>query len=183
MEGKGQGQPDRRAKVAGKGKGAKRLPSWGRGLHDEPLPEHKAQEEDRRTRAAYGVALRAPYLSITQIPDVVGPGDYVEARAILSRITRALEHGEGGVWTPSERNRLRGQHKAWARRASGKDTLFNLVGWRRKPLTYGRERDRWEDARKFAASVQPIRDVIDAAMPGSLYGELVAQDRKRKRKG
>lgn len=176
------GEYNRYEKVASK-KAKPRGASWGRGLWDAPPPETKAAEEDRKTREKYGVKLRSPYLTITQIPEVVGPGDYAEARAILGRVMRALEHGEGGLWTPSERNRLRGQQKAWARRASGKDVLFNLVGWRKHAHHAGRDWDRWEHARKFAGIVEELAAVVEAASPESLYEEITKQMRARKGTG
>lgn len=130
--------------------------------------EHPAAEEDRRTRAAWGRPLRSPYLSLTRIPEDVAMGDHAEAAAIVRRIDAALAHGEGGLWTPAERNRLRGQRKAWARRASGEDVVFNLCGWKKKQdFKRPGEYERLLTAHRVARIVGGFREEIEASAKGA----------------
>lgn len=132
-------------------------PTFGKGADGYEGHESRALTEDRATRAAWDVVLRSPYLRQTAIPDEVAPGDCDTARAIVLRLDGVLEQD---CWTPAERARLRGQRKAWMRRAGRQDVEFNLIGWRKKRTYTGRgEWEHEQEAKKVAGIIEGIRQI------------------------
>jgi hypothetical protein len=94
------------------------------------VPGRGAESADRMERAAWpGRSYRSAYSSIVQLPDVVHNGDRAAAHAIHDRILKAIEIGG---WTTNEWNRLHKLEETWRMRAAGKDTAFNLRGWKRQ---------------------------------------------------
>lgn len=104
---------------------------WVEGRKDHLMRRGRgAETSDRIQREAYpGLKMKSAYAHHLAIPDVVQPSDHQTAHLILKNVREVLDKGG---WTTNEFNRLRIMEKAWARRASGNDPVFNLRGWRRQ---------------------------------------------------
>lgn len=90
------------------------------------------ERADREEREAYGRPLPAAYRHLLGPAPSLSAGDTTGARAYLSRIEQAVEHGG---WTRSEWRRLRSLRSKWKARVSGEDARFKEVGNRRGGLT------------------------------------------------
>lgn len=100
--------------------------------------------------------MRSAYLHRVALPDSVAAGDVAQARAILERVEAALV--ETGLWTKTERARLRGMREAWERRAGGRDVEFQMSGWVRR---VGRgESDRRRMDRAGARGIQKVMEAL-----------------------
>lgn len=125
----------------------------------------KAVEEDRETRSRYCIPhLRSPYLFIIDLPYSVAPGDHAAARAIFSRVQRALDIRDR--WTRYERGSLRRMAELWEKRAGGGDTLFNVRGWYGEKARQDRARRRgeWEEHQgdlKFSRAMDTIKGELE----------------------
>lgn len=103
-----------------------------------------AQREDRAAslewrayHAGLGPRPRRPYYPSTYLPLLgrapsLAPGDLRGASEHLSRVEAALT---AGGWSKPEHNRLSRMRALWARRASGQDPRFMVVGNRPGGLT------------------------------------------------
>ncbi len=78
-------------------------------------------------RTPHGSPRISAYYDIIGDSPICGPDERHIALAYLLKIETALVQGG---WKPYELNRLKKLRTRWARRASGKDARFNLVGTR-----------------------------------------------------
>lgn len=121
----------------------------------------RAAREDQNMREQWGYRLKSAYVRRLDIPDVVGPGDVQQARAILGRIEVALDIRGDSQWTESERGRLRRMRDEWAVRAGGRDIIFNTIGWRRKATWVGAAHKEKAEVQRFIACMAEVREVIE----------------------
>lgn len=101
------------------------------------LHKRGAEIDDEQHRRAYpSQALRSTYLALVGENPDVGAGDHASASAYVRRIDEALERGG---WTRGEWARLYAKREMWARRASGWDPRFEVVGNRSGGVTPGEQ--------------------------------------------
>ena len=116
-----------------------------------------AGDADKADRAAWpGLARRSAYTHLLNLPDHVVAADRLHARAIFDRIEMTIEKGG---WTTTEFNRLHQMRKAWARRQSGKDLVFNLQGWNHK--------GGGKDLTPTLKALKKIREVLECGQVAS----------------
>lgn len=84
-----------------------------------------AERADRHEREQHGRNLPAAYRHLIGLTPQCKAGDRVTARAYLTRIEAAIEHGG---WTRSEWRRLYKLRDKWQARATGRDPRYDEIG-------------------------------------------------------
>lgn len=130
-------------------------PVWGKAGADWEYGGSPAEREDRSLRAAYGKVVRSAYLLRVRLPERVAAGNHGEAAEILGRIEGCLADPER--WTVTEKKRLRGMREAWARRAGGRDVVFNTIGWQHRPRYQAR--GAWQDKQEALTLARTIGEL------------------------
>lgn len=120
---------------------------------DDPRYDETPEGYDAEDAAVYG-PFEPAFRAITGPTPRCGPGDLRAAASFLYKVQEARARGG---WTAGERSSLAYLERVWARRASGRDTRFQLVGSRPGPaprpfrrviaVSSRQWRDRWKEDR------------------------------------
>lgn len=111
----------------------------------------------------HGSPRTSAYFATIGVPPFCAPADYITAAAYLLKIEQAIANGGWKTLPNAEYKRLMRLKDRWARRASGQDPRFNLVGTREGRLKADVEyhlkpkQKRAEEARRNRQQIQDQR--------------------------